>query len=122
MASRRLLLLVFGGVGGAAVVHHRQQQQQQQQPRCGQREGGSGLFRWVPWSLGAPTAQCEQEQSDPGCVGTLDAVQFKNSFDVGIVGGGIVGLATARELKLRHPHLSVVVFEKVHPSPFVHFV
>lgn len=33
--------------------------------------------------------------------------------DVGIVGGGIVGLATARELKLRHPGLRIVLFEKV---------
>ena len=32
--------------------------------------------------------------------------------DVTIVGGGIVGLATARELKLRHPALSLNVVEK----------
>ena len=34
------------------------------------------------------------------------------NFDVAIVGGGIVGLATSRELKLRHPNLSIVVVEK----------
>jgi 2-hydroxyglutarate dehydrogenase len=33
-------------------------------------------------------------------------------FDVGIVGGGIVGTATARELLLRYPHLKVVLLEK----------
>ncbi len=33
-------------------------------------------------------------------------------YDVAIVGGGIVGLATGRELLKRHPHLSVVVLEK----------
>ena len=34
------------------------------------------------------------------------------TYDVAIVGGGIVGLATARELLARHPHLKVVVLEK----------
>ena len=32
--------------------------------------------------------------------------------DVAVVGGGIVGLAVARELTLRHPRLSVCVFER----------
>uniref|UniRef100_A0A3P8SMM1 L-2-hydroxyglutarate dehydrogenase, mitochondrial n=1 Tax=Amphiprion percula TaxID=161767 RepID=A0A3P8SMM1_AMPPE len=36
----------------------------------------------------------------------------KNSYDVALVGGGIVGLATARELILRHPMLSFVLLEK----------
>lgn len=35
-----------------------------------------------------------------------------SSYDVAIVGGGIVGLATARELILRHPSLSFVLLEK----------
>jgi 2-hydroxyglutarate dehydrogenase len=34
------------------------------------------------------------------------------SCDVCIVGGGIVGIATARELKLRHPDSEVVVLER----------
>jgi L-2-hydroxyglutarate oxidase LhgO len=34
------------------------------------------------------------------------------TYDIAIVGGGIVGLATARELLLRHPHLKLAVFEK----------
>uniref|UniRef100_A0A8C9RBV6 L-2-hydroxyglutarate dehydrogenase, mitochondrial n=1 Tax=Scleropages formosus TaxID=113540 RepID=A0A8C9RBV6_SCLFO len=34
------------------------------------------------------------------------------SYDVAVVGGGIVGLATARELILRHPTLSFVLLEK----------
>ena len=29
-----------------------------------------------------------------------------------VVGGGIVGMATARELKLRHPNLQMAVVEK----------
>lgn len=32
--------------------------------------------------------------------------------DIAVVGGGIVGLATARELILRHPNLSFTVLEK----------
>ncbi|HEV7180453.1 MAG TPA: FAD-dependent oxidoreductase, partial [Candidatus Baltobacteraceae bacterium] len=33
-------------------------------------------------------------------------------YDIAIVGGGIVGLATGRELLMRHPHLKVVILEK----------
>ena len=33
-------------------------------------------------------------------------------YDIAIVGGGIVGLATGRELLQRHPHLKLVVLEK----------
>jgi L-2-hydroxyglutarate oxidase LhgO len=34
------------------------------------------------------------------------------TYDIAIVGGGIVGLATGRELLRRHPHLKLVVLEK----------
>ncbi|XP_036397679.1 L-2-hydroxyglutarate dehydrogenase, mitochondrial [Megalops cyprinoides] len=41
------------------------------------------------------------------------AVRHKHSsYDVAIVGGGVVGLATARELILRHPSLSFILLEK----------
>ena len=42
------------------------------------------------------------------------AVQQKenNFYDLAIVGGGIVGLATARELALRHPLMKLVLLEK----------
>jgi L-2-hydroxyglutarate oxidase LhgO len=33
-------------------------------------------------------------------------------YDIAVVGGGIVGLATTRELLLRHPHLTVANVEK----------
>lgn len=35
-----------------------------------------------------------------------------SSYDVAVVGGGIVGLATARELFLRHPSLNFILLEK----------
>jgi L-2-hydroxyglutarate oxidase LhgO len=34
------------------------------------------------------------------------------TYDIAIVGGGIVGLATGRELLQRHPHLKLVILEK----------
>jgi len=33
-------------------------------------------------------------------------------YDLVVVGGGIVGLATAREIALRHPKMSIAVVEK----------
>lgn len=42
----------------------------------------------------------------------VPARQLHSSYDVAVVGGGIVGLATARELILRHPTLSFVLLEK----------
>ncbi|CAH0561174.1 unnamed protein product [Brassicogethes aeneus] len=35
-------------------------------------------------------------------------------YDIVVVGGGIVGTATARELKIRHPHLNMAILEKEH--------
>lgn len=38
--------------------------------------------------------------------------QLHSTYDVAVVGGGIVGLATARELILRHPSLNFILLEK----------
>uniref|UniRef100_G3V5S1 L-2-hydroxyglutarate dehydrogenase, mitochondrial n=1 Tax=Homo sapiens TaxID=9606 RepID=G3V5S1_HUMAN len=46
----------------------------------------------------------------PLCGGSRSA--STSSFDIVIVGGGIVGLASARALILRHPSLSIGVLEK----------
>eukprot|EP00062_Callorhinchus_milii_P004248 gi/632942411/ref/XP_007886399.1/ PREDICTED: L-2-hydroxyglutarate dehydrogenase, mitochondrial [Callorhinchus milii] len=43
---------------------------------------------------------------------------FTGSYDVAIVGGGIVGLASARELLQRHPKLTYVVLEKENELAF----
>ena len=42
----------------------------------------------------------------------LTPLALERDFDVAIIGGGIIGLATAREALLRYPHLRVVVLEK----------
>ena len=39
-------------------------------------------------------------------------VKESNSFDIAIVGGGIVGLSCAYKLQVEYPHLNLVVFEK----------
>lgn len=50
-------------------------------------------------------------QSNPSTY-CIRARHLHNAYDVAVVGGGIVGLATARELILRHPTLSFVLLEK----------
>lgn len=35
-----------------------------------------------------------------------------NTYDIAIVGGGIVGTATAYKLQLRYPHLKIIIIEK----------
>lgn len=35
-----------------------------------------------------------------------------NAFDLTVVGGGIVGVASAREIINRHPHLKIAIVEK----------
>lgn len=35
-----------------------------------------------------------------------------NQFDITVLGGGIVGVASAREIINRHPHLKVAIVEK----------
>ena len=42
----------------------------------------------------------------------------KNKFDISIVGGGIIGLATAYELQNNFPKLKIVVFEKENELAF----
>lgn len=43
---------------------------------------------------------------------TCRAAHHSGSFDVAVIGGGIVGLASAREMILRHPNLSFTLLEK----------
>lgn len=40
--------------------------------------------------------------------------RVSKKYDLVVVGGGIVGVASARELNLRHPHLNIALVEKEH--------
>lgn len=40
------------------------------------------------------------------------------NFDLIVVGGGIVGVASAREILNRHPHLKIAIVEKEHKLAF----
>ncbi|XP_071752491.1 L-2-hydroxyglutarate dehydrogenase, mitochondrial [Centroberyx gerrardi] len=50
--------------------------------------------------------------AQPKLLRSVTARNLHSSYDVAVVGAGIVGLATARELILRHPTLSFVLLEK----------
>ena len=42
-------------------------------------------------------------------------------YDLVVVGGGIVGMATAREIALRHPKMNIAVLEKEnHLGMYIH--
>ena len=55
------------------------------------------------------------------CAATTSAT-FAAASDICAVGGGTLGIATARELPLRHPDARVVVTEREPVAGFVHFV
>lgn len=46
------------------------------------------------------------------------STELSNKFDLVCVGGGIVGVASAREILLRHPHLKVAIVEKENKLAF----
>ncbi|XP_036293314.1 L-2-hydroxyglutarate dehydrogenase, mitochondrial isoform X2 [Pipistrellus kuhlii] len=71
---------------------------------CGWARGG--------FPRGIPAAACGSALGWPRplCQGGRGA--STSSFDVVVIGGGIVGLASARALILRHPALSIGVLEK----------
>uniref|UniRef100_A0A7N6FL39 L-2-hydroxyglutarate dehydrogenase, mitochondrial n=1 Tax=Anabas testudineus TaxID=64144 RepID=A0A7N6FL39_ANATE len=50
--------------------------------------------------------------AQPKLLKDIAARHLHSTYDVAIVGAGIVGLATARELILRHPTLSFILLEK----------
>ena len=46
------------------------------------------------------------------CLSASAASSVNKNFDLVIVGGGIVGVASAREILNRHPHLKIAIVEK----------
>ncbi|XP_016334311.1 L-2-hydroxyglutarate dehydrogenase, mitochondrial-like isoform X1 [Sinocyclocheilus anshuiensis] len=55
---------------------------------------------------------CARLLSQGSKYATCRAAHHSGSFDVAIIGGGIVGLASSRELILRHPNLTFTLLEK----------
>ncbi|XP_055838171.1 L-2-hydroxyglutarate dehydrogenase, mitochondrial [Episyrphus balteatus] len=43
---------------------------------------------------------------------SMNSAKIDNQYDLVVVGGGIVGVASAREILLRNPHLKIAVLEK----------
>lgn len=68
-----------------------------------------GAFSSTAASL-SPTVS--QEKAGHGKHGVEKTEDHLPLYDVAICGGGIVGLATARELSMRHPQLKIVVLDK----------
>ncbi|XP_070776749.1 L-2-hydroxyglutarate dehydrogenase, mitochondrial [Enoplosus armatus] len=50
--------------------------------------------------------------AQPKLLNDITTRQLHSTYDVAVVGGGIVGLATVRELILRHPSLTFILLEK----------
>ncbi|KAJ2950065.1 hypothetical protein O0L34_g11404 [Tuta absoluta] len=49
----------------------------------------------------------------PICIGTRRYTQaLDREYDIAVIGGGIVGAASARELKIRHPSLKIAIVDK----------
>eukprot|EP01065_Artemidia_motanka_P006971 TRINITY_DN1340_c2_g1_i4.p1 TRINITY_DN1340_c2_g1~~TRINITY_DN1340_c2_g1_i4.p1 ORF type:complete len:527 (+),score=167.34 TRINITY_DN1340_c2_g1_i4:94-1581(+) len=61
----------------------------------------------LPWNSRTAPPLCPV----PGAAMPTDRVMH-GTYDVAVVGGGIIGLATAAEVRRRYPHLRVTVLEK----------
>ncbi|CAJ0591046.1 unnamed protein product [Cylicocyclus nassatus] len=77
-------------------------------PRPGYESGSRRSVTTYQAAVAAPT------QSDKGSSSTdsTHKFSFPPEFDVVVVGGGIVGSATARQLKIEHPNLRICMLEK----------
>ena len=73
--------------------------------------GGGAVGVHVDICVHAMRACCVPSVCRVHCAGVGGGVEG-GVYDVVVVGGGIVGLATARETAIRHPHMRIALLEK----------
>lgn len=58
------------------------------------------------------SSRCQSSLLGTRFLSSVASADAKTKFDLVCVGGGIVGVSSAREILLRHPHLKVAIVEK----------
>lgn len=62
--------------------------------------------------------RCHKSISGIRYLSSAASSELTNNFDLVCVGGGIVGVSSAREILLRHPHLKIAIVEKENKLAF----
>uniref|UniRef100_A0A0P4WQD0 L-2-hydroxyglutarate dehydrogenase, mitochondrial n=1 Tax=Scylla olivacea TaxID=85551 RepID=A0A0P4WQD0_SCYOL len=74
--------------------------------------------RGLPLAIRGFSSRLHKVSSVTSCRGFSTEDRHEPKYDMVVVGGGIVGMAAARELALQHPHLKLSVVEKENQLAF----